>query len=239
MTLSESTAAPTEATMPSTDGARPDSTERSAWTRRTGSTRRIAMIACIAALAGVALIGTLHPASAAGGAGPAASASAAAPAATSAFGLTDSGINWPDLAVKGTIVLALLFITLRVLGRTGAGAPKRGGRLEVLESRPLAPKASLHLVAVGDRRLVVGLTPNGMVALAELDAAELETEATTAPATDAALAPAASPDFAALLGRRVPGAPAPTFGSALDAVLRPLDAVTGRVAAFLNGGRIR
>jgi len=232
-------AAPTEATVPSIDGALAGSAEPSASTRRAGSTRRIATIACIAAIAGVALIGTLHPATAAGGAGPAASAPAASPSATSAFSLTDSGINWPDLMVKGTIVLVLLFITLRVLGRTGAGAPKRGGRLEVLESRPLAPKASLHLVAIGDRRLVVGLTPSGMVALAELDAAELETEAATAPAADAAPAPAATFDFASLLGRRAPGATVPTLGSALDTVMRPLDAVTGRVAGFLNGGRTR
>jgi flagellar biosynthetic protein FliO len=234
-------AAPTEAPVSSIDGAPADSTRPSASTRRAGSTRRIATIACIAAIAGVALIGTLHPATAAGGAGPAASAPAASPSATSAFSLTDSGINWPDLIVKGTIVLVLLFITLRVLGRTGAGAPKRGGRLEVLESRPLAPKASLHLVAIGDRRLVVGLTPSGMVALAELDAAELETEnaTSTAPTADAAPVAAATFDFASLIGRRAPGVPAPTLGSALDTVLRPLDAVTGRVAGFLNGGRTR
>lgn len=242
MTVPESTTAPTEAGVSSIDGGSVDSPVRRASVGRAGSTRRIATIACVAALAGVALIGTLHPATAAGGAGPAATAAASAPAASSAFGLTDSGINWPDLAVKGTIVLALLFITLRVLGRTGAGAAKRGGRLEVLESRPLAPKASLHLVAIGDRRLVVGLTPSGMVALAELDAAELETEPATAPAADAApalAAPSAPLDFASILGRRPAGAPATTLGSALDTVMRPLDAVTGRVAGFLNGGRTR
>ena len=85
-----------------------------------------------------------------------------------------------DLITKGVIVLVLLFITLRVLGRMQGTAPKRGSRLSVLESRTLAPKASLHLVAIGDRRLVVGLTPSGMVSLAELDAAELEAEAADA-----------------------------------------------------------
>jgi hypothetical protein len=80
-----------------------------------------------------------------------------------------------------------------------------------------------------------------MVALAELDAAELETETgtSTAPTADAAPVAAATFDFASLIGRHAPGAPAPMLGSALDTVLRPLDAVTGRVAGFLNGGRTR
>jgi flagellar biosynthetic protein FliO len=211
--------------------------------RGSGSGRRIATIACVAALAGVALIGTLHPFPVAGGVAPAASSSAAA----GVFGAGDitSGVNWPDLLIKGTIVLALLFITLRVLGRTGAGAPKRGGKLEVLESRPLAPKASLHLVAIGDRRLVVGLTPSGMVSLAELDAAELETETAAATGTDALASEAASGgaarpfDLAGLVGHRPEGSPQPTIGSAVDWAMRPIDTVTGRLATFLNGGRAR
>jgi flagellar biosynthetic protein FliO len=212
--------------------------------RGSGSGRRIATIACVAALAGVALIGTLHPFPVAGGVAPAGSSGGAA---TSVFGGGDitSGVNWPDLLIKGTIVLALLFITLRVLGRTSAGAPKRGGKLEVLESRPLAPKASLHLVAIGDRRLVVGLTPSGMVSLAELDAAELETETSAAPGTDALASAAASGgaarpfDLAGLVGRRPEGSPAPTIGSAVDWAMRPIDTITGRLATFLNGGRAR
>lgn len=205
--------------------------------RRAGSRRRIATIACVAALAGLALIGTLQPILAAGGTKPAATAAANA---GSVWGGGDAigGVDWPDLILKGVIVLALLFITLRVLGRTSAGAPKRGGRLEVLESRALAPKASLHLVAVGDRRLVVGLTPSGMVSLAELDAAELETDAAGAPAED--LSPARDAfGFASLVGRRPGGAAGPTLGSTLDSILRPIDAVTGRLATLLNGGRIR
>jgi flagellar biosynthetic protein FliO len=206
--------------------------------RRTGSGRRVATIACIAALAGLALIGTLQPILAAGGATPG-PAAAAAVSVGSAWGGGDAigGVDWPDLVLKGTIVLALLFITLRVLGRTSAGAPKRGGRLEVLESRALAPKASLHLVAVGDRRLVVGLTPSGMVSLAELDATELETEAAAAAAEDSSAAGDAF-GLAGPAGRRG-GAAQPTLGPALDAILRPLDAATGRLAAFLNGGRAR
>jgi flagellar biosynthetic protein FliO len=206
--------------------------------RRPGSGRRVATIACVAALAALVLIGTLQPILAAGGAKPGSGASAAV-SSGSAWGGGDAigGVDWPDLVLKGTIVLALLFITLRVLGRTGAGAPKRGGRLEVLESRALAPKASLHLVAVGDRRLVVGLTPSGMVSLAELDATELETEAAAATAEESTVAS----DAFGVAGpnRRLGGAAQPTLGSAVDAILRPLDAATGRLATFLNGGRAR
>ena len=96
----------------------------------------------------------------------------------------------------------------------------------VLESRTLASKASLHLVAVGDRRLVVGLTPSGMVALAELDAAELEDART-------AESPAGEPEAGAgrrpTDGRRPAGAAsasarqAPARSRTLNALLAPID----------------
>jgi flagellar biogenesis protein FliO len=105
--------------------------------------------------------------------------------------------------------------------------------MEVLESRTIAPKASLHLVAIGDRRLVVGLTPSGMVSIAELDAAELESEAgaTTTAEEDAPAAGGAA--------RATTGATPWAAGSALGSLLTPLDGLTGRVAMFLNGGRVR
>lgn len=78
-----------------------------------------------------------------------------------------------DLVAKGILVLALLLITLRVLRRYSTGANAPTARLIVLESRSLAQRATLHLVAVGERRLVLGLTPNGLVSLAELSAEEL------------------------------------------------------------------
>ena len=208
--------------------------------RGTSTGRRVATVVCVAGLAAVALIGTLHPLTAAGGAQPSATDALGAASGVGSVwsaGNSTGGLDWPDLIAKGTIVLALLFITLRVLGRVGGAAPKRGGRLEVLESRSLAPKASLHLVAIGDRRLVVGLTPSGMVSLAELDAAELETEAaaaTSAEGTD--ITAAADTRFGGRdMGRSSQPAAGPTFSS----LLGPVDAVTGRLAAFLNGGRMR
>lgn len=194
--------------------------------RRSGTGRRIATIACLAGLAGVAAIGLLHPLAVAGGAQPSATDALAASGVVGSVwdsGDATGGLNWIDLVTKGTIVLALLFITLRVLGRMGTGAQKRSGRLEVLESRPLAPKASLHLVAIGDRRLVVGLTPSGMVSLAELDATEIEAYDAESARADRSATPAS----------------APTFGSALDSVLAPLDTLTGKLTTFLGGSRVR
>jgi flagellar biosynthetic protein FliO len=196
--------------------------------RRSGPSRRVGAIVCLSGLAAVALIGALHPMAAAGAAPSPSAALISTGAIGSVYdtsGLT-GGINWIDLITKGTIVLGLLFITLRVLGRFGGGTLKRGGKMQVLESRTLAPKASLHLVAIGERRLVVGLTPSGMVSLAELDASELEEEA---PALSTDGVPAAPAGIA----------PVPSFGAALNSLMAPVDALTGRLALLINGGRAR
>jgi flagellar biogenesis protein FliO len=201
---------------------------------RSGSGRRIAVIAGLTALAAVALVGIVQPLTAAGGAQPSASdALSGGVGSVWSSGAAGGGIDVVDLITKGTIVLILLFITLRVLGKMSpTAARKSGGKLLVLESRPLAPKASLHLVAVGDRRLVVGLTPNGMVSLAELDASEFETEAA---GESLAAGDGFGPVAGAAAGRAAPSA----FGPTLDRLLAPLDAVTGRLAMLLGGGRTR
>ena len=86
-----------------------------------------------------------------------------------------AGPNLFDLGLKAGLVIVLLFVTLRVLKRVQGGSSARKGDqlLDVVESRTIGPKTQLHLVAIGDRRLVVGQTPSGLVALGELDAAEL------------------------------------------------------------------
>jgi flagellar biogenesis protein FliO len=212
-----------------------------AWTRPA----RIGVAAFVAVLAAVTVIGALSPSPVAGGAGASAAASGsgtsgAASVVGAAWGGA-GGLDLIDLVTKGGLVLILLFITLRVLGRMQASAPRRGGNLSVLESRTLASKASLHLVAIGDRRLVVGLTPNGMVALAELDAAELEavgadpstldeSEGLTARARTAA---SARPTRAAASSAQLP------FGATLNSLMAPIDGLTDRLSGFFNGGRVR
>ncbi|MFN8629847.1 MAG: flagellar biosynthetic protein FliO [Chloroflexota bacterium] len=103
---------------------------------------------------------------------------ATAPASTTPAALADDpafkGPDLFDLGAKTLLVVALLFVTLRVLlPRPGSSTARGTGAMTVLESRPLGPKTQLHLVAVGDRRFVIGQSPSGLVSLGELDAAEL------------------------------------------------------------------
>jgi flagellar biogenesis protein FliO len=105
-----------------------------------------------------------------GGLGAATGGSAQLPGST-------ASIDVMDLIVKGVLVVILLFITLRVLRRYQGGGSPAGARIRVIESRTIAPKATLHLVAIGERRLVVGLTPGRLVTLAELGPDELELDA--------------------------------------------------------------
>ncbi len=210
------------------------------------SPTRIGMASVVAVLAGIAIIGALNPSPVAGGAGssPAASGIGDSAAASSVVGSAwgaAGGIDPIDLITKGALVLVLLFITLRVLGRMQTAGPRRGGSLNVLESRTLASKASLHLVAVGDRRLVVGLTPNGMVALAELDAAELEDARTAeSPADESEAGLARGPRTATTRpsGVALGSAHAP-FAATLNTLLAPIDNLTDRLAGFFNGSRAR
>ncbi len=114
-------------------------------------------------------------------AGPVASAVPAASAApmgvpAGAAGTTGlfTGPDPLDLIVKGLLVAVALYATLRVLRRVqGATGARADGLLNILESRTIGPKTQLHLVAVGERRIVVGQTPQGLVALGELDAMEI------------------------------------------------------------------
>ncbi len=85
-----------------------------------------------------------------------------------------SSVDVLGLVGKVIAVAGLLFLTLVGLRRVQGKTSSRDQRLTVLETRSLGPKASLHLVAVGERRLVIGLTPGGMVGLAELHASELD-----------------------------------------------------------------
>jgi len=70
-----------------------------------------------------------------------------------------------------------------------------------------------------------------MVSLAELDAAELESSS----AEPAAETPRAQ------LGSASPATSpfSPAFGSILSSMIAPIDAITGRLAGLLGGGRVR
>jgi len=104
--------------------------------------------------------------------GPTAGQSGAA--ASLPLGSAAGSIDIVDLVVKGLLVIVLLYITLRVLRRFQTGGASAGSRIRVLESRTIGPKATIHLVAIGDRQLVVGLTPGRLVTLAELSPDEID-----------------------------------------------------------------
>jgi Flagellar biogenesis protein len=188
--------------------------------------RRLALAAIVAAIAIVWIVGALQP-----GGSHAGQATATGVGTDWGVGGSVGGLNVVDLITKGSLVLILLFVTLRVLGRAqGTAAKKSSSSLVVLESRSIASKASLHLVAVGGRRLVIGLTPSGMVSLAELDATELhdpEAEAALAAADAQSVAAAADPSAK------------PGLASALDALLAPLDRFGAGLFKLLGGGRVR
>jgi flagellar biosynthetic protein FliO len=78
-------------------------------------------------------------------------------------------------AVAG--VLLLLAVTLWWLQRRGiARIPARartGRRMENLERLPLAPQHALHLVRVGGRVLLIGVSPSGCSMLQEVPEADV------------------------------------------------------------------
>jgi flagellar biogenesis protein FliO len=203
--------------------------------------RRVGLIALGAVVAGIAAVGIFAPSAALGGSPS--SGSAGNPASGSSVGspLGTGGIDVMDLVIKGGLVLVLLFITLRVLGRMQGASTRRGSHIDVIESRNLASKASLHLVAVGDRRLIIGLTPAGMVSLAEIGAYELEEAEAARAAAEAAAAQAAAAAVAARAsnGRIPSGLAGQPLSPVLASLVAPIDSVTDRLAGFFNGARTR
>lgn len=81
----------------------------------------------------------------------------------------DGGLDLFDLGTKTAVVAGLLYLTLRVLRRMqNGGRGNAGDGIAVVETRSIAPKASVHIVSVRGRELVVGLSPAGLVTLADL-----------------------------------------------------------------------
>ena len=101
-----------------------------------------------------------------------------------ASSLLGGSIDPIDLIVKGGVVVVLLFVTLRVLGRVQGGRVPADARIRVIESRTLGAKTQLHLVAVGDRQVLIGATPGRLVTLAELPADETTAPFAASPAAD-------------------------------------------------------
>jgi flagellar biogenesis protein FliO len=97
----------------------------------------------------------------------------------------DSGkLLWESLAAI-LVILALggvaLFVIKRVMPRLGG---VRGKRLALVETLHLAPQKSVHLLQVGDRRLLVAASKENLCLLADVtDALPAEGSAPTQPKT--------------------------------------------------------
>ncbi len=103
------------------------------------------------------------------------------------------------------VVLGLLWFVARTSSRRLGGAAR--GLVRVVARQPLARTASLAVVEVGDRVLVVGVSENGVSLLTEMDPSELPTPATE-PAegiAETADAPGSVPDAGSWLGKAASG----------------------------------
>jgi flagellar protein FliO/FliZ len=81
-----------------------------------------------------------------------------------------------DLAIRLiaslAVVVGLLLLLARIVGRRFAG--REGAAVQVLHRQPISRSASVAVVSVGTRVLVVGATDHQVQLLAEVDPADLE-----------------------------------------------------------------
>jgi flagellar protein FliO/FliZ len=109
------------------------------------------------------------------------------------------------------LVVALLYLTLRVMKRFMHTTVKGGGdRIRVMARTHLEQKKVLYIVAVGRRYFLVGSAEQGLAMLTELSEKDM-TEASTTEA-DVSTGKKSGFSFAALLGR-TPGGDEGTSGS--------------------------
>jgi flagellar biogenesis protein FliO len=100
---------------------------------------------------------------------------AANPAKSSASGLEPASLVGALLVVSG-----LLFFLPSIARRLAPGAA--GGRIAVVEQRPLGGRKALLLVEVAGRRLLIGASESGLTTLAELpQAADADADAGAEP----------------------------------------------------------
>ena len=124
------------------------------------------------------------------------------------------------MVVSLAIVLALMYIAARLLQRTHGGAPRRTSRkfttlassvrknsllanrkvgrraarrrahLDVVARQPLGKSASVAVVRVGDRTMLIGITEANVQLLSEVDAALFDESEATSELAELAAAPA-------------------------------------------------
>ena len=83
-------------------------------------------------------------------------------------------------AVLIVILLAVMAMRWYVRRTSGGGSGNNGRRLQVLETRALGPNRSLHLIRLGNRAVLLGVTPERINQLLEINEPE-EVERLAAP----------------------------------------------------------
>mgnify|MGYP000025163790 CR=1 FL=1 len=113
---------------------------------------------------------------------------AAPRAALAADGSLDAAGSLVQMLLGLAVVIGLLYASLHVLKRLGAGGGKSAGLLKVRCATAVGPRERVVLVDVAGKVLVLGVTPGRITALHTLDAADL-------PGTPDASQPPAGKDF--------------------------------------------
>lgn len=126
------------------------------------------------------------------------------------------------LVGRMAVVFALLAAVLYVLKRSDSvrARPRLGG-LQVVSSTRLGKAATLSVVTVEGRKLVLGVTASGVSVLAELPEDE---EPATAAVPAPRVAPDSKPSFAALLAAQVQKQPTGRTAGSLPPVTPPTPA---------------
>lgn len=93
--------------------------------------------------------------------------------AVAAEGSLDAAGSLVQMLLGLAVVIGLLYASLHVLKRLGAGAGNAAGLLKVRGATAVGPRERVVLVDVAGKVLVLGVTPGRITPLHTLDAADL------------------------------------------------------------------
>jgi flagellar biosynthetic protein FliO len=101
-------------------------------------------------------------------------APASASAQTAGNSVTSFGIGeWLSLMLRLGLVIAVIWAAVYAMRwytqRAGRGRPVAARALDIVETRSLGPNRALHLVRIGGRAVLIGVTPERISALLEID----------------------------------------------------------------------
>ncbi len=107
------------------------------------------------------------------GATPASAAAQTAGGAVTSFGVGE----WFGLMLRLGLVVGVIWAAVYAMRwytrRAGGDRPGATRALEIVETRSMGPNRALHLVRVGGRAILIGVTPERIIALIEIDDPEV------------------------------------------------------------------